>query len=191
MFKNLLFIFIFCLPLTSQANLKEYQKIQRDTLLLYSQYVSDTKPDIDSFSNSKEKNEWLNKQKKIVSKYVKDNEIIEDLLLTVHYESSRANLNPALILSMIETESNFKKYSISSVGAKGYMQIMPFWIDNIGFSIHNIFHLRTNIRYGCVILKHYLEIEKGNLTNALQRYNGSLGKSKYSDKVLNNMNKYL
>ena len=68
---------------------------------------------------------------------------------------------------------------------------MPFWIDNIGFSIHNIFHLRTNIRYGCVILKHYLEIEKGNLTNALQRYNGSLGKSKYSDKVLNNMNKYL
>ena len=68
MFKNLLFIFIFCLPLTSQANSKEYQKIQRDTLLLYSQYVSDTKPDIDSFSNSKEKNEWLNKQKKIVSK---------------------------------------------------------------------------------------------------------------------------
>ena len=127
----------------------------------------------------------------MVSKYVKDNEIIEDLLLTVHYEASRANLNPALILSMIETESNFKKYSISSVGAKGYMQIMPFWIDNIGFSIHNIFHLRTNIRYGCVILKHYLEIEKGNLTNALQRYNGSLGKSKYSDKVLNNMNKYL
>ena len=123
MFKNLLFIFIFCLPLTSQAYLKEYQKIQRDTLLLYSQYVSDTKPDIDSFSNSKEKDEWLNKQKKIISKYVKDNETIEDILLTVHYEASRANLNPALILSMIETESNFKKYSISSVGAKGYMQI--------------------------------------------------------------------
>jgi soluble lytic murein transglycosylase-like protein len=85
---------------------------------------------------------------------------------------------------MIEVESAFRKYAVSRAGARGYMQVMPFWSELIGTTQHNLFHLRTNLRYGCVILRHYLDIERGNLARALARYNGSLGKkSGYAAKV--------
>jgi soluble lytic murein transglycosylase-like protein len=101
----------------------------------------------------------------------------------VHYEATRAGLDPQLVLSVIQVESNFRKYAVSTAGARGYMQVMPFWVDLIGTKDHNLFHLRTNLRYGCLILRHYLDIEHGNLTRALGRYNGSLGQSWYPDMV--------
>lgn len=106
-----------------------------------------------------------------------------ELLDTVHYEATRAGLDPELVLGLIQVESAFRKYAISSAGARGYMQIMPFWIDVIGQTDDNLFHVRTNLRYGTTILRHYLDIEKGNLFRALGRYNGSLGQATYPNRV--------
>ena len=106
-----------------------------------------------------------------------------DLLDAVYYEATRAGLDPQLVLGLIEVESAFRKYAVSHAGARGLMQIMPFWIDVIGQPDDNLFHLRTNLRYGCTILRHYIDIEKGNLFRALGRYNGSLGKAAYPEKV--------
>jgi soluble lytic murein transglycosylase-like protein len=108
----------------------------------------------------------------------------EEFLKTVHYEAIRAGLDPQLVLGIIEVESAFRKYAVSRAGARGYMQVMPFWIKLIGTSEHNLFHLRTNLRYGCTILRHYLDIEKGDLFRALGRYNGSLGKADYPNQVI-------
>ena len=108
-----------------------------------------------------------------------------DFLRTVHYEASRAGLDPQLVLAVIQVESNFRKYAVSSAGARGFMQVMPFWVGLIGTEDHNLFHLRTNLRYGCLILRHYLDIERGNLTRALGRYNGSLGQLWYPAMVQN------
>ena len=106
------------------------------------------------------------------------------LLKTIQYESTRAGLDPQLVLGVIEVESAFRKYAVSSAGARGYMQVMPFWTNLLNRPNDNLFHLRTNIRYGCVILRHYLDIEKGDYFRALGRYNGSLGQRAYPDKVL-------
>jgi soluble lytic murein transglycosylase-like protein len=106
-----------------------------------------------------------------------------EFLRTVHYEATRAGLDPQLVLAVIQVESNFRKYAVSTAGARGYMQVMPFWVGLIGAPEHNLFHLRTNLRYGCLILRHYLDIERGNLTRALGRYNGSLGKLWYPSLV--------
>ncbi|MGZ8966682.1 MAG: lytic transglycosylase domain-containing protein [Gallionella sp.] len=106
-----------------------------------------------------------------------------DFLKTVHYEATRAGLDPELVLGLIEVESGFKKYALSSVGARGYMQVMPFWTKEIGTSEHNLFHIRINLRYGCTILRHYLDIEHGDLFRALGRYNGSLGRAEYPNLV--------
>jgi soluble lytic murein transglycosylase-like protein len=108
----------------------------------------------------------------------------EEFLVTVHYEAKRAGLDPQLVLGLIQVESNFRKYAVSTAGARGYMQVMPFWIKVIGDREHNLFHLRINLRYGCVILRHYLDIEKGDLYRALGRYNGSLGKPEYPNLVV-------
>lgn len=106
-----------------------------------------------------------------------------ELLDTVHYEATRAGLEPALVLGLIQVESAFRKYAVSSAGARGYMQIMPFWVDVIGRPDDNLFHVRTNLRYGSTILRHYLDIEKGDLFRALGRYNGSLGRATYPNLV--------
>ncbi len=107
---------------------------------------------------------------------------------TVHYEATRAGLDPQLVLGVIQHESAFHKYAVSAAGARGYMQVMPFWIKLIGSGDdHNLFHLRTNLRYGCVILRHYLDIENGDLYRALGRYNGSLGRPEYPTGVLTAM----
>ena len=108
-----------------------------------------------------------------------------DFLRTVHYEATRAGLDPQLVLAVIQVESNFRKYAVSTAGARGFMQVMPFWVGLIGTQDHNLFHLRTNLRYGCLILRHYLDIERGNLTRALGRYNGSLGQLWYPTLVQN------
>ena len=109
----------------------------------------------------------------------------EEFLVTVHYEAKRAGLDPQLVLGLIQVESNFRKHAVSSAGARGYMQVMPFWVRLIGAKDHNLFHLRTNLRYGCTILRHYLDMEKGDLYRALGRYNGSLGRPEYPALVQN------
>jgi soluble lytic murein transglycosylase-like protein len=109
----------------------------------------------------------------------------EEFLVTVHYEAKRAGLDPQLVLGLIQVESNFRKHAVSSAGARGYMQVMPFWVRLIGARDHNLFHLRTNLRYGCTILRHYLDMEKGDLYRALGRYNGSLGRPEYPALVQN------
>jgi soluble lytic murein transglycosylase-like protein len=101
----------------------------------------------------------------------------------VHYEATRAGLDPQLVLGLIEVESSFNKYAVSNSGARGYMQVMPFWVKEIGTKGQNLFHLRVNLRYGCAILRHYLDMENGNLFRALGRYNGTLGKSGYPNLV--------
>jgi soluble lytic murein transglycosylase-like protein len=107
-----------------------------------------------------------------------------EFLRTVHFEAIRANLDPQLVLAVIQVESNFRKYAVSRSGARGYMQVMPFWVGLIGRPGDNLFSLRNNLRYGCVILKYYLDAEKGDLHRALARYNGSLGRSQYPNLVI-------
>jgi soluble lytic murein transglycosylase-like protein len=113
-----------------------------------------------------------------------------DFLATVHYEATRAGLDPQLVLAVIHHESGFKKYAISVASARGYMQVMPFWTRQIGSPEHNLFNLRTNLRYGCVILRHYLDIERGDYYRALGRYNGSLGRPDYPNAVITASTRY-
>ncbi len=132
---------------------------------------------------------WLSAMSERLKKRIPNQQERNDFLSTVHYEATRAGLDPQLVLSVIQVESNFRKYAISSAGARGYMQIMPFWVNTIGTEKHNLFHLRVNLRYGCTILRHYLGIEKGNYFRALGRYNGSLGKVTYPQRVFDVWNK--
>jgi soluble lytic murein transglycosylase-like protein len=142
------------------------------------------------FSDQQAGNAWLTEMSERLKKRMPDQAYREDFLTSVHYEATRAGLDPQLVLSLINVESAFKKYAVSSVGARGYMQVMPFWAKNIGNPDHNLFDLRLNLRYGCTILRHYLDIERGDLFRALGRYNGSLGKAKYPNLVIGKWRKY-
>ncbi|MDA8456588.1 lytic transglycosylase domain-containing protein [Acidovorax sp. GBBC 3334] len=111
-------------------------------------------------------------------------EVRRDFLQTVWYESKRAGLDVSLVLGLVQVESAFRKYAVSSVGARGYMQVMPFWTRVIGDGdAGKLFHMQTNLRFGCVILRHYLDRERGDLFMTLGRYNGSRGRSPYPDAV--------
>lgn len=142
------------------------------------------------FANPQEGQAWLTEMSRRLQKRMPDKGYREDFLTTVHYEATRAGLDPQLVLGLIQVESAFKKYAVSSAGARGYMQVMPFWVNAIGNSDHNLFNLRLNLRYGCTILRHYLDVEQGNLFRALGRYNGSLGKEKYPNLVIGKQRKY-
>jgi soluble lytic murein transglycosylase-like protein len=132
---------------------------------------------------------WLDEMSRRLAPKVPDGQSRDEFMATVHYEAARAGLDPQLVLGVIQLESNFRKYAISSADARGYMQVMPFWTRLIGAADHNLFHLRTNLRYGCVILRHYLDAENGDLYRALGRYNGSLGRPEYPTAVLDIMNR--
>jgi soluble lytic murein transglycosylase-like protein len=112
-----------------------------------------------------------------------DEEATRSFLAMVRYEALRAGLDPHLVLAVIDVESKFRKYAVSRAGARGYMQVMPFWVKELGEASHNLFQERTNLRYGCTILRHYLDRERGHLANALARYNGSLGQPHYPELV--------
>ena len=127
---------------------------------------------------------WVRAMHDRVHERVRDERTARELLALVRYEALRAGLDPRLVLAVIDVESGFRKYAVSPAGARGYMQVMPFWVREIGMPGQNLFHERTNLRYGCVILRHYLRIEDGNLYNALGRYNGSLGRPGYPERVL-------
>lgn len=145
--------------------------------------VSDTASPEPIFTSLDEKLAWLNEMVPRLSRKIPDLRERIDLLKTVYYEAQRAGLDPQLVLGLIHVESGFRKYAVSSAGARGLMQIMPFWVKQIGTADQDLFHLRTNLRYGCTILRHYLDIEKGDLFRALGRYNGSLGRPEYPDAV--------
>lgn len=127
---------------------------------------------------------WLGEMSTRLKKRTADHTTRVEFLETVWYESKRAGLDPALVLGLIQVESGFRKYAISSVGARGYMQVMPFWARLIGGGdTLALFHMQTNLRFGCVILRHYLDIERGDLFMALGRYNGSRGRPEYPNLV--------
>lgn len=136
------------------------------------------------FDNEVEAQRWIAEMSSRLQKRMPDPDMRRVFLTSVHYEATRAGLDPQLVLGLIQVESGFRKYAISSSGARGFMQVMPFWVRSIGTEEHNLFQMRTNLRYGCIILRHYLDIERGNLFRALGRYNGSLGKSEYPNLVL-------
>ncbi|MEY8876389.1 MAG: lytic transglycosylase domain-containing protein [Leptothrix sp. (in: b-proteobacteria)] len=128
---------------------------------------------------------WLGASSDRLVRRKADFDVRREFLEAVWYESRRAGLDPALVLGLIEVESGFRKYAISSVGARGYMQVMPFWARQIGDGdASRLFHLQTNLRFGCVILRHYLDREQGDLFLALGRYNGSRGQAPYPTMVL-------
>ena len=127
---------------------------------------------------------WLTQMSERLQRRKADGQVRRDFLQTVWYESKRAGLDVSLVMGLIQVESAFRKYAISVVGARGYMQVMPFWTRTIGDGdAGKLFHMQTNLRYGCVILRHYLDRERGDTFMALGRYNGSRGLSKYPDAV--------
>jgi soluble lytic murein transglycosylase-like protein len=142
------------------------------------------KPVFDSTETRLNYLRWLGEMSTRLKKRKADHVTRVEFLETVWYESKRAGLEPALVLGLIQVESGFRKYAISSAGARGYMQVMPFWARLIGGgNTLGLFHMQTNLRFGCVILRHYLGIERGDLFMALGRYNGSRGRAEYPNLV--------
>jgi len=138
----------------------------------------------DSFNDRFEAEVWLLDMSTRLQQRLPDARRRLALLRDIHREASRAELPPELVLAVIDIESRFDRFAISRSGAQGLMQIMPFWLQEVGHPEDNLMDIRTNLRMGCTILRYYLDMEKGNLRRALARYNGSLGSWKYPDKVL-------
>ncbi len=127
---------------------------------------------------------WLGAMSERLKKRKTETQIRIEFLETVWYEAKRAGLEPSLVLGLVQVESGFRKYAISIAGARGYMQVMPFWTRAIGDGDPSrLFHMQTNLRFGCVILRHYLDVERGNMSLALGRYNGSRGRPEYPNAV--------
>ena len=145
--------------------------------------------DSNSFKDRFDAEVWLLDMSTRLKRFIPDTEKRLRLLKLIHLEASRANVHPELVLAIIEVESYFDHFAISRAGAQGLMQVMPFWLKEIGRPNDNLFDIRTNLRMGCTILKYYLDKSKGDLVEALQRYNGSLRSNRYSDKVLSRLNK--
>ncbi len=165
------------------AGAQKYEPMSASVRSQLSKAVSDSAVERAAFADSPYVQAWLEEMSRRLTRRIPDAEFRMDFLNTLHYEAHRAGLDPELMLGLIEVESGFKKYAVSIVGARGFTQVMPFWVDAIGTQDHNLFHLRTNLRYGTNILRHYLDIERGDLFRALGRYNGSLGKPEYPNAV--------
>jgi len=165
------------------AGNQQYEPLSASVQAALQSAVSDQAPPRLVFTSEAQGHHWLLAMSQRLAKRIPDETYRNDLLVSIHYEASRAGLDPQLVLALIQVESNFRKYAISQAGARGYMQIMPFWNELLSDGQDNLFHMRTNLRYGCTILRHYLDIEKGNLFRALGRYNGSLGQARYPDLV--------
>jgi len=160
-----------------------YEPLSASTRHALQRAVADQAVERSAFDSEEAGRHWILAMSARLRSKIPDSVQRVEFLRTVHYEATRAGLDPQLVLAVIQVESNFRKYAVSTAGARGFMQVMPFWLDLIGTKEHNLFHLRTNLRYGCIILRHYLDIERGNLTRALGRYNGSLGQLWYPNLV--------
>lgn len=165
------------------AGNQAYEDLSASVRAVLQQSVSDHSSPHMVFRTREEGITWLAEMSRRLEKRIPDEATRIDFLKTVQYEASRAGLDPQLVLGLIQVESGFRKYAVSSVGARGYMQVMPFWVSQIGAPGQDLFQLRTNLRYGCTILRYYLDVEKGDLFRALGRYNGSLGQPDYPVKV--------
>jgi soluble lytic murein transglycosylase-like protein len=146
--------------------------------------LADTPVTRTAFRNPADGAAWLKEMSRRLAKRMPDEAERLEFLTTLHWEASRAGIDPQLMLGLIQVESGFRKYAVSPVGARGYTQVMPFWIRTIGNPDHNLFQLRTNLRYGALILRYYIDIEHGDLFRALGRYNGSLGQPEYPNLVV-------
>jgi len=138
----------------------------------------------DSFPDHFEAQVWLTDMSARLARQVSDPAERLEILQRVHYEATVRDLAPELVLAVIDIESNFDHYAISVAGARGLMQIMPFWLEEMDEAEENLMHIDTNVRFGCTILRYYMDIEDGDMRRALGRYNGSLGQRKYPNKVL-------
>jgi soluble lytic murein transglycosylase-like protein len=186
-----LFVFITILLLgtintfANEITSTETDSQNNELRLLLHQAIQDS----DSFDDKFHAEVWLIDMSNRLKKKIKQPEKRLKLLRQIHKEATRADLHPELVLAVIDVESNFDRFAISKAGAQGLMQVMPFWLKEIGKPRDSLFNISTNLRMGCTILKYYLNKEKGDLTRALARYNGSLGQYKYPNKVFKLLNK--
>ena len=171
-------------PLSALAGNQVYEPLADSVRQRLSAQVADRGVPEMHFRSAEDGNRWLSTMESRLAARIPDRKQRLELLRTVHYEATRARLDPQLVLGVIEVESGFRKYAVSRAGARGFMQVMPFWIKQIGQPKHNLFHMRTNLAYGCAILRHYVDLEDGDYFRALGRYNGSLGLSPYPRAVL-------
>ena len=168
----------------AQAGAQREETLADDVASIMRQSVEHASPPYLVFDRATDAQRWLNEMSARLTRFI-DNELYRRRLLTmIQYEATRADINPQMVLGLIEVESAFRQYAVSNVGAKGLMQVMPFWQRYIGNESHNLFDIRTNLRYGCTILRHYSNLENGNLHRALARYNGSLGSNRYPNAVI-------
>jgi soluble lytic murein transglycosylase-like protein len=178
---------LMALPQWAQAGAQIEEPLIDSVRTALSSAVTNRAPPVPEFTTTESRIAYLRWLGAMSSRLVRrkpERQIRKEFLQTVWYESKRAGLDTALVLGLIQVESGFKKFAISSAGARGYMQIMPFWTRVIGDADPGkLFHMQTNLRFGCVILRHYLEREKGDLFMALGRYNGSRGKPQYPNAV--------
>lgn len=180
-----LVLYLLLAAFTSQvwAGAQKYEPLAASVQAALHAAVSDRATPEPHFASMEEKIEWLAEMSRRLERRMPDREGRLEFLKAVRYEAQRAGLDPQLVLGLIQVESGFRKHAVSIAGARGFMQVMPFWAGLIGNPDSNLFHLRTNLRFGCTILRHYLDIEKGDLFRALGRYNGSLGRPEYPNMV--------
>ena len=171
-------------PAAAIAGAQAYEDLAQSVRDRLSAAIADKSVPELVFRDRDDGHKWIAEMSRRLEKRIADRKERVELLRTVHFEAQRAGLDPQLVLGVMEVESGFRKYAVSKAGARGYLQVMPFWVKLIGRQSHNLFHLRINLRYGCVILRHYLDQEKGDYFRALGRYNGSLGRPDYPRAVL-------
>ncbi len=172
------------LTLPAQAGGQREEAMSANVRSSLQRGLADTAVTRTAFRQAVDETAWLKEMSHRLSKRIPDESERMEFLTTLHWEASRAGVDPQLMLGLIQVESGFRKYAISPVGARGYTQVMPFWVKAIGNPDHNLFQLRTNLRYGALILRHYIDIERGDLFRALGRFNGSLGRPEYPNLVV-------
>jgi soluble lytic murein transglycosylase-like protein len=177
-------LFLLTAASVCQAGNQREEPLSNSVKAVMQKSVSDLASPKLVFGTADEGQAWLAEMSDRLKKRLPNQTYREEFLRSVHYEATRAGLDPQMVLGLIQVESGFKKYAVSSAGARGYMQVMPFWVKSIGTPDQNLFDMRLNLRYGCTILRHYIDIERGDLYRALGRYNGSLGKPQYPNLVL-------
>ena len=170
-------------PLQALAGAQKYEPLAESMAVKMSALVAEKAPIFFNFKKPNDAHRWIDDMSRRLRNRIPDRGQRIELLKSVQHEAIRARLDPQLVLSVIQVESGFRKYAVSLSGARGYMQVMPFWIKLIGKPGDDLFRLRTNLKYGCIILRYYLDIENGDYFRALGRYNGSLGQPEYPNAV--------
>ncbi len=182
-----------CAPAAQAGNQKE-EALADSVRLALSNAIKDATPPQPTFRNENERlryQGWLMQMSARLKRKLPDDQVRTEFLATTWYEARRAGLDPGMVLGLIQVESAYRKYAVSMVGARGYMQVMPFWTNVIGDRNRSaLFNMQTNLRYGCAILRMYIDMEAGNLYLALGRYNGSRGKPEYPNAVLSAWNNW-